>query len=185
VGLGVYVVFLVSGKKSTRDKARADARARGGEGGGYPPELQEGGREHPEGGRPPGQGPSAAGQDRFREGDAGPEERLSQLEKRLLQKEDQLDRKTRQVRGAYGRVRGKGTGGSRRRPGSSRRVQADLDARLAATRAELERVAGLSGRTGQRKIVEVIAEEAKMEAGKKIRVMDEEFKEAATQKPGR
>ena len=106
---------------------------------------------------------------------------LSQLEKRLLQKEDQLDRKTEQVEAHAAEYAKK----EREIAEQARKIeaaQADLDARLAATRVELERVAGLSAEQAKAEIVELIAEEAKMEAGKKIRVMDEEFKEEATQK---
>ncbi len=181
VGLGAYVAFLVSGKKSTLDKARADAR---GEAEKAAEILQSSRKEAANILK------EAALQAKdhllqvkidFEKETRDRKNDLSQLEKRLLQKEDQLDRKTEQVEARVAEYAKK----EREIAEQGRKLdasQADLDARLAATRVELERVAGLSAEQAKAEIVELIAEDAKMEAGKKIRVMDEEFKEEATQK---
>jgi ribonuclease Y len=106
---------------------------------------------------------------------------LIQLEKRLLQKEDQLDRKNEQLeaRGAeFGRKEANLTEQARKLDSSKEQVEADL----AHGKAELERIAGLSSEQAKAEIVERVAEEAKLDAGKRLRAMDEEFREEATQK---
>src|SRR5659263_43468 len=181
VGLGVYVAFLLSGKKSTLDKARADARAEAEKAA----EVLQSSRKEAANILK-----EAALQAKdhllqvkidFEKETRDRKNELSQLEKRLLQKEDQFDRKNEQVEARATEYTKK-----EREIGEQARkveaVQADLDARLAATRVEFERVAGLSAEQAKAEIVELIAEDARMEAGKKIRVMDEEFKEEATQK---
>ncbi|MBP2683868.1 MAG: phosphodiesterase, partial [Deltaproteobacteria bacterium] len=181
VGLGVYVAFLLSGKKGTLDKARADARAEAEKAA----EILQSSRKEAanilkEAALQAKDNLLQAKID-FEKETRDRKNELSQLEKRLLQKEDQLDRKTEQVEGRAAEFSKK----EREIADEARKLeadQADLDARLAATRVELERVAGLSAEQAKAEIVELIAEDAKMEAGKKIRVMDEEFKEEATQK---
>ncbi|MGB5197201.1 MAG: ribonuclease Y, partial [Candidatus Deferrimicrobium sp.] len=181
LGLGVYVAFLLAGKKSTVEKARADARAEAEKAA----EILQSSRKEAANILK-----EAALQAKdhllqvkidFEKETRDRKNELSQLEKRLLQKEDQLDRKTEQVEERAAEYTKK----EREIAEQARKleaVQSDLDARIAETRAELERVAGLSAEQAKAEIVEMIAEEAKMEAGKKIRVMDEEFKEEATQK---
>jgi ribonuclease Y len=181
VGLGVYVAFLLSGKRSTLEKARADARAEAEKA----EEILQSSRKEAANILK-----EAALQAKdhllqvkidFEKETRDRKNELGQLEKRLLQKEDQLDRKNEQVDARASEYAKK----EREIAELDRKLeaaQADLDARLAATRVELERVAGLSAEQAKAEIVELIADEAKLEAGKKIRVMDEEFKEEATQK---
>ncbi|HEY5461117.1 MAG TPA: ribonuclease Y, partial [Deferrimonas sp.] len=181
VGLGVYVAFLRSGEKSTLDKARDDARVEAEKAA----EILQSSRK--EAGNILKEA-SLQAKDHllqvkidFEKETRDRKNELSQLEKRLLQKEDQLDRKNEQVDARSAEYAKK----EREIVEQDRKLeaaQADLDSRLAASRVELERVAGLSAEQAKAEIVELIADEAKMEAGKKIRVMDEEFKEEATQK---
>jgi ribonuclease Y len=106
---------------------------------------------------------------------------LSLLEKRLLQKEDQVDRKNEQLEARaeeYGRREAELSEHARRLEAAREQVEA----LLARGKADLERIAGLTAEQAKAEIVERVAEEAKMEAGKKIRAMDEEFREEATQK---
>jgi ribonuclease Y len=106
---------------------------------------------------------------------------LGQVEKRLLQKEDQLDKKNEHLE-----VRSAEIGKKEREiSDQERRLDAarlDLEARIAQAQADRERIAGLSSEQAKAEIVEMITNEAKMEAGKKIRAIDEEFKEEAAQK---
>jgi ribonuclease Y len=106
---------------------------------------------------------------------------LSLLEKRLLQKEDQVDRKSEHLDARaeeFGHREAELSEQARRLDAT--REQADT--LLARGKADLERIAGLTAEQAKAEIVERIAEEAKLEAGKKIRAMDEEFREEATQK---
>jgi ribonuclease Y len=106
---------------------------------------------------------------------------LTQLEKRLLQKEDQLDRKNEQMeaRGAeFGRREADLAEQARKLQSAKEQVESEL----ARGKGELERIAGLSSEQAKAEIVERVAEEAKLDAGKRLRAMDEEFREEATQK---
>ena len=106
---------------------------------------------------------------------------ISQLEKRLLQKEDLLDRKTEALEGRgqeFGRKEKDLDELSRKLEGQ----QADLRDAVQKARENLERIAGVTAEQAKAELVEAVANEARMEAGKKIRAMDEEFKEEAAQK---
>ncbi len=106
---------------------------------------------------------------------------ISQLEKRLLQKEDALDRKTEALDAKaqdFGRK-------EKELAESARKIekgQAELDALVRGARENLERVAGISAEQAKSELVEMVANDARLEAGRKIRTMDEEFKEEAAQK---
>jgi ribonuclease Y len=106
---------------------------------------------------------------------------ISQLEKRLLQKEDLLDRKTEALETKAQEF------------GRKEKELAEFTTRLEAQQAELrdavqhakenlERIASVSAEQAKAELVEMVADEARLEAGKKIRAMDEEFKEEASQK---
>jgi ribonuclease Y len=106
---------------------------------------------------------------------------ISQLEKRLLQKEDLLDRKTEALDARSQEFSRK------------ERELADLSKKLEARQAELndsmrksmenlERIAGVTAEQAKSELVELVANDARLEAGRKIRAMDEEFKEEASQK---
>jgi ribonuclease Y len=106
---------------------------------------------------------------------------ISQLEKRLLQKEDLLDRKTDALEGRaqeYGRKEKELDEHSKK----LETQQADLREAIQKTRENLERIAGVTAEQAKAELVEGVANEARLEAGKKIRAMDEEFKEEAAQK---
>jgi len=106
---------------------------------------------------------------------------IGQLEKRLLQKEDQVDRKNEQLEARaaeFGRREAELSEQARKLEATREQVEAHL----ARGKSDLERIAGLTAEQAKAEIVERVAEDAKLEAGKKIRVMDEEFREEATQK---
>jgi ribonuclease Y len=106
---------------------------------------------------------------------------ISQLEKRLLQKEDLLDRKTdaMESRAAeFGRKEKELSELSKTLDGQ----QAELRDALQKARENLERIAGVTAEQAKNELVEMVADEARLEAGKKIRAMDEEFKEEASLK---
>jgi len=106
---------------------------------------------------------------------------ISQLEKRLLQKEDLLDRKTEALDARSQEF------------GRKERDLSELSKKLEAQQSELkdaihkavenlERIAGVTAEQAKSELVDLVANEARLEAGRKIRVMDEEFKEEASQK---
>ena len=106
---------------------------------------------------------------------------IGQLEKRLLQKEDQVDRKNEQLEARaaeFGRREAELSEQARKLEATREQVEAHL----ARGKSDLERIAGLTAEQAKAEIVERVAEDAKLEAGKKIRAMDEEFREEATQK---
>ncbi|PWB61868.1 MAG: hypothetical protein C3F14_11070, partial [Deltaproteobacteria bacterium] len=106
---------------------------------------------------------------------------ISQLEKRLLQKEDLLDRKTDALETRaleFGRKEKELADLSKKLEGQ----QAELQDTLRKARENLERIAGVTAEQAKNELVEMVADEARLEAGKKIRSMDEEFKEEASQK---
>jgi len=106
---------------------------------------------------------------------------ISQLEKRLLQKEDLLDRKTEALEGRsqeFGRKEKDLAELSKK----LETQQAELRDAVQKARENLERIAGVTAEQAKSELVEVVANEARLEAGKKIRALDEEFKEEASQK---
>ncbi len=106
---------------------------------------------------------------------------IGQLEKRLLQKEDQLDRKTEALE-----TRSQEFGRKEKELAElSRKLevqQAELRDTVHQARENLERIAGVTAEQAKGELVEMISNEARLEAGKKIRAIDEEFKEEASQK---
>jgi ribonucrease Y len=106
---------------------------------------------------------------------------IGQLEKRLLQKEDLLEKKNEQLeaRGAEYSRKERDILEQERRIEAAR---AEFEAQISGARADRERIAGLSAEQAKAEIVTMITDEAKLEAGKKIRAIDEEYKEEATQK---
>ncbi|MGB3097593.1 MAG: ribonuclease Y, partial [Candidatus Deferrimicrobiaceae bacterium] len=106
---------------------------------------------------------------------------ISQLEKRLLQKEDVLDRKT---EGLETRVQEFGKKEKELTEMEQRleRRDAELQEMIRGAKENLERAAGVTAEQAKDELVEMVTDEAKLEAGKKIRAIDEEFKEEAGQK---
>ena len=106
---------------------------------------------------------------------------ISQLEKRLLQKEDLLDRKTDALESRaqeFGRKEKDLDNLSKTLEGQ----QAELRDAVRKARENLERIAGVTAEHAKAELVEMVADEARLEAGKRIRALDEEFKEEASQK---
>ena len=106
---------------------------------------------------------------------------ISQLEKRLLQKEDVLDRKTEALESRTQEF------GKREMELSElgkrlERQQAEVEELARAAQENLERIGGITAEQAKAELVDMVADEARLEAGKKIRAMDEEFKEEAAQK---
>jgi ribonuclease Y len=106
---------------------------------------------------------------------------IGQLEKRLLQKEDQLDRKTEALE-----TRSQEFGRKEKELAElSKKIdaqQAELRESVRKATENLERIAGVTAEQAKAELVEMIAEEARLEGGKKVRAMDEDFKEEASQK---
>jgi ribonuclease Y len=177
VGLGLLLVSLLSRKRTMEGKAREEA--------GKAEEILQGARKEAETVLK-----EAALQAKdhmlqvkldFERETRDRKNELSLLEKRLLQKEDQVDRKSEHLDARaeeFGHREAELSEQARRLDAT--REQADT--LLARGKADLERIAGLTAEQAKAEIVERIAEEAKLEAGKKIRAMDEEFREEATQK---
>ncbi len=106
---------------------------------------------------------------------------ISQLEKRLLQKEDALDRKTEALESRTQEFGKK----ERELAELGRKLDqgnAEVQEMIRSARENLERIAGVSADQAKAELVELITNDAKMEAGKKVRAIDEEYKEEATQK---
>jgi ribonuclease Y len=177
VALGLYVVSLVSKKRTAEDKARVEA--------GKAEEILHGARREAENVLK-----EAALQAKdhmlqvkldFEQETRDRKNELGQLEKRLLQKEDQLDRKNELLDGRGAELAKK----EREVAEQERRIEAGrvaLEAQIAQAHADRERIAGLSSEQAKAEIVELVTNEAKLEAGKKVRAIDEEYKEEATQK---
>jgi ribonuclease Y len=62
------------------------------------------------------------------------------------------------------------------------RRDAELQEMIRGVKENLERVAGVTAEQAKAELVDMVTDEAKLEAGKKIRAIDEEFKEEAGQK---
>jgi len=106
---------------------------------------------------------------------------ISQLEKRLLQKEDTLDRKTEALE-ARAQEFGKKEREIAELEHNLERGNAELKEMVRGARENLERIGGVTAEQAKSELVEMIADEARMEAAKKIRAIDEEFKEESGQK---
>jgi ribonuclease Y len=176
-GLGMLVLYLLSRKRTVEGKAREEA--------GKAEEILQSARKEAESVLK-----EAALQAKdhmlqvkldFERETRDRKNEISQLEKRLLQKEDQVDRKNEQLEARaaeFGRREAELSEQARKVEATREQVEAQL----ARGKADLERIAGLTGEQAKAEIVERVAEEAKLEAGKKIRALDEEFREEATQK---
>ncbi len=106
---------------------------------------------------------------------------ISQLEKRLLQKEDVLDRKTEALESRALEFGAKERELAEKEQGLER-GNAELQAMVREVQENLERIAGVTAVQAKAELVEMVVNDAKMEAGKKIRAIDEEYKEEAGQK---
>jgi len=176
-GLGLFVLSVLSKKRTVEDKARSEA--------GKAEEILQSTRKEAENIL---REASLQAKDHmlqvkldFERETRDRKNELSQLEKRLLQKEDQLDRKNEQQETRAAEFQRK----EREVAEQARALEAgreEVGAQLGKAKEDLERIAGLTAEQAKAEIVERVANDAKLEAGKKIRAMDEEFKEEATQK---
>ena len=175
--LGLYVVSLVSKRKIAEGKARIEA--------GKAEEILQNARREAENILK-----EAALQAKdhmlqvkldFEQETRDRKNELSQVEKRLLQKEDLLDKKNEHIEGRGTEIARK----EREIAEQERRLEgsrAELEARISQTNADRQRIAGLTAEQAKAEIVEMVTNEAKLEAGKKVRAIEEEFKEEAAQK---
>jgi ribonuclease Y len=175
--LGLLVLFLLAKKRTVEDKARAEE--------GKTAEILQNARKEAENLLKEA---SLQAKDHmlqvkldFERETRERKNELGQLEKRLLQKEDQLDRKGEQMEARAAEFTRK----EREIAEQVRKLETgreEVEAQLVRAREGLERIAGLTAEQAKAEIVEQVANDAKLEAGKRIRAMDEEFKEEATQK---
>ncbi len=175
--LGLFVVFLLMKKRSAEDEARAGAAKA--------EEILQNAKKEAE-----NIVKEAALQAKdyqlqvkldFERETRDRKNEIGQLEKRLLQKEDLLDRKTDALETRAQEFAKK----EKELSESSRKLeaqQAELKEDLQKAKENLERIAGVTADQAKSELVEMVTEEARLEAGKKIRAMDEEFKEEAAQK---
>ncbi|MCL2102976.1 MAG: ribonuclease Y, partial [Syntrophorhabdaceae bacterium] len=106
---------------------------------------------------------------------------LNQVEKRILQKEDMLEKKNEHIETRNTEILKK----ERELVEHERKVDAsrvELEGKIAQAHADRQRIAGLTAEQAKAEIVEMVVNEAKLEAGKKVRVIEEEYKEEAAQK---
>lgn len=106
---------------------------------------------------------------------------ISQLEKRLLQKEDALDRKTESLE-TRALEFGKKERELAEKEQGLERGNTELQEMIREGKENLERIAGVTAEQAKNELVEMVVNDAKMEAGKKVRAIDEEYKEEAGQK---
>ena len=175
--LGMYVVFMVSKRKVIEGKARVEAEKA--------EEIIHGARREAENILK-----EAALQAKdhmiqvkldFERETRDRKNELNQVEKRLLQKEDMLEKKNEQIETRSSEIVKK----ERELVEYERKVEAnrvDLEGKIAQAQADRQRIAGLTAEQAKAEIVEMIVNDAKLEAGKKVRVIEEEYKEEATQK---
>ncbi|MCL1926387.1 MAG: ribonuclease Y [Syntrophorhabdaceae bacterium] len=175
--LGLYVVYLVSKRKVIEGKARVEAEKA--------EEVIQGARREAENILK-----EAALQAKdhmiqvkldFERETRDRKNELNQVEKRLLQKEDILEKKNEHIETRNAEIVKK----ERELVEQERKVEAsrvDLDGKIAQAQADRQRIAGLTAEQAKAEIVEMIVNEAKLEAGKKVRVIEEEYKEEAAQK---
>jgi len=106
---------------------------------------------------------------------------ISQLEKRLLQKEDALDRKTESLESRALEFGKKERELAEKEQGLER-GNTELQEKIREVKENLERIAGVTAEQAKAELVEMVVNDAKLEAGKKVRAIDEEYKEEAGQK---
>ena len=175
--LGLVVVFLLMKKRSVEDKARAGAA--------QAEEIRQSAKKDAENILK-----EAALQAKdyqlqvkldFERETRERKNEISQLEKRLLQKEDQLDRKTEALE-ARSQEFGKKEKELAEQSKKVEAQQGELREDISKAKENLERIAGVTSEQAKTELVEMVTNDARMEAAKKIRAMDEEFKEEAAQK---
>jgi len=106
---------------------------------------------------------------------------LQSIEKRLLAREEALDRKVEAIEAREG----EGTRKDqllRQREKEMGEKAVEYDRMVQETRAALERVAGLTREEAKRNLIEQMVDEAKHDAGKRVRQAEEEAREDADRK---
>jgi len=106
---------------------------------------------------------------------------IQQSEKRLAAKEETLDRKLEQIDRRDTELKRREQA-SRDREQAQEQRQAEYEGLLDETRKKLEETAGLTREEAKRNLVQSMVEEAKHEAAKHIRVVEQEAKEEADRK---
>jgi ribonuclease Y len=106
---------------------------------------------------------------------------LQSIEKRLLAREEALDRKVEAIEVREGEAARKDQL-LRQHEKEITEKAAEYDRMVQETRAALERVAGLTREEAKRNLVEQMVDEAKHDAGKRIRQVEEEAREDADRK---
>jgi ribonucrease Y len=106
---------------------------------------------------------------------------LQQTERRLVGKEEALDKRAEQIERRDSEVGKRDQSLRQREQGLSDR-ESEYKQLVEETRAQLERVAGLTREEARRNLVQQMVEEARHEAAKRIRQVEEEAKEEADRK---
>lgn len=106
---------------------------------------------------------------------------LSDLEKKLTSQEVDLEKKLARAESRSKEI-DRRDGTVREKQKQVDAAQADLDERLNAARAALESAAGMTRDEAKKALVEEMASEARLEAGRRVRQIEEEAKEEAERK---
>jgi ribonuclease Y len=106
---------------------------------------------------------------------------IQQFEKRLAAREEGLDRKTEQLERRETELKRREQSFKDREQGLQER-QAEYEGLLDETRKKLEETAGLTREEARRNLMQSMVEEARHEAAKHIRVIEQEAKEEADRK---
>jgi len=106
---------------------------------------------------------------------------LQAIEKRLLAREEGLDRKLEGLEGREGEAQRK-EDALRARDGQLAERETQCERVMGETRAALERVAGLTREEAKRALLDQMVDEAKHEASKRIRQVEEEAREESERK---
>ncbi len=106
---------------------------------------------------------------------------LQKLERRFLQKEETLERRTEELE------KGKAEISLKERELESNRKKLDIqieqfEGKIEEVKRELERVSGYTMEQAKAELMRLIEEDARMEVSKKIKAIDDEFKEEAQKK---
>lgn len=106
---------------------------------------------------------------------------IQQLEKRLVAREEALDRKSEQIERREAEIKRREQGLKDREQGLQER-QAEYERLLEETRRKLEETAVLTRDEARRNLMQSMVEEARHEAAKHIRIIEQEAKEEADRK---
>ncbi len=106
---------------------------------------------------------------------------LQKLEQRFLQREETLEKRSNDLEKAKGELSRK-----EREIGEERKkveeMAKEYEEKIDEARKELERISGYTTEQAKKELVRMIEDEARMDVAKKIKAIDEEFKEEAERK---